>query len=83
MKQAAHIDELSGKDLRPKVDQKLLCNRINGLVQADSDEAECELTVLIPLLDTAQVDSVRSLDFHKATQRHRDCLVFSLSRRLR
>jgi hypothetical protein len=64
LKDEVPIDDLPGKDLRPKVDQDTLCNHISRLVQADTDEAECELTVLTPLLDTARVDSVRSLSEH-------------------
>jgi hypothetical protein len=59
-----HIDDLSGKDFRPKLDQELLGNHISRLVEADTDAAECELTVLARLLDTERVDSVRSLVQH-------------------
>lgn len=58
------IDDLPGKDRRPRIDQDVLCNRISQLISSDSDEAECELTVLVQLLDTARVDPVRSLSAH-------------------
>jgi len=60
------IDHLPGKDFRPIVDQELLCNHIARLIQSDTDEAECELTVLARLLDTARVDSVWSLAQHSS-----------------
>src|SRR5262249_7702819 len=61
-----HIDELPGKELRPEIDQDTLCNHISELAHADTDEAECELTVLVPLLDTARVESVRSVSEHSS-----------------
>lgn len=59
-----HIDNLPDKDFRPRVDQKILCDHIASLVQSDTDEAECELTVLTWLLDTTRLDAVRSLAQH-------------------
>jgi hypothetical protein len=58
------IDDLPGQDRRPKIHQDSLCNHISQLISADTDEAECELTVLAPLLDTARLDTVRSLSEH-------------------
>lgn len=60
------IDELTGKDRRPKIDQNALCDRISELISADSDEAECELTVLVQLLDSGRVDTVRLLAEHSS-----------------
>ncbi|QNN22939.1 hypothetical protein HED60_11900 [Planctomycetales bacterium ZRK34] len=66
MKQGLPIEDLPGKDFRPKIDQDYLCDHISHLIAIDSDEAECELTVLTPLLDTARVDSVRALSEHSS-----------------
>jgi hypothetical protein len=65
-KKQLQIDDLPGKNFRPKVDQKVLCNHIARLVKAATDEAECELTVLARLLDTERVDSVRCLAEHRS-----------------
>jgi hypothetical protein len=58
------IHALPSKDRRPKIDQDSLCDHLSGLIPAETDEAECELTVLAQLLDTARVDTVRSLSEH-------------------
>ncbi len=60
------IDYLPGKDPRPKIDQDVLCEHISHLIPAETDEAECELTVLTPLLDTARVDLVHQLSEHSS-----------------
>lgn len=58
------IDDLPGKDRRPRLDQGLLCERIAQLISADTDEAVSELTVLVQLLETARIDTVRSISEH-------------------
>jgi hypothetical protein len=58
------IDDLPGKNRRPKIDQDNLCNHISRLMSAETDEAECELTVLAQLLDTGRENTVRSLSEH-------------------
>lgn len=66
VKEASHIDDMSGKELRPKIDQRALADRIAVLLQADTDEAECELTLLTGLLDTSQTELVRQLAGHSS-----------------
>jgi hypothetical protein len=61
MKEGVWIDDLPGKDFRPAIDQVKLCNHVSQLVSAGTDDAECELTVLARLLDTARIATVRSL----------------------
>lgn len=62
--ESVFVDELPGKDRRPKIDQDSLCNQISRLISEETDEAECELTVLAQLLDTAREDTVPSLSEH-------------------
>jgi hypothetical protein len=61
-----HIDDLPGKDFRPRINQQRLCDHVARLIEADTDEAECELTVLARLLDTARADTVQSLAQHSS-----------------
>jgi hypothetical protein len=63
------IDELSGKDVRPPVDQKRLCDEIAEMAESGTSEAECELIVLCKLLATDNVEAVGSL------ARQRSCFV--------
>jgi hypothetical protein len=66
LKEGVFIDDLAGKDRRPKIDQNRLCEHISQLIPAGTDEAECELTVLAPLLDTARLDTVRLISAHSS-----------------
>lgn len=58
------IDDLPGKDFRPAIDQRSLCDRISQLIPLDTDDSEFELLILIQVLDTEQVETVRSLSRH-------------------
>jgi hypothetical protein len=66
LEEGVFIDDLAGKDRRPKIDQNMLCDHISLLMSSETDEAECELTVLAPLLDTARLDTMRSLSAHSS-----------------
>jgi hypothetical protein len=54
------------KTFDQKIDQENLCNHVSRLIAADTDEAECELTVLAPLVDTARTETVHSLSGHSS-----------------
>jgi len=60
-----YIDDLPNKNCRPEIDQNILGNRIVELAGIGTDEAECELIILVSLLDTARTSTINLLSKHE------------------
>lgn len=58
------IEDLPNKDLHPQVNQNDLSERIRHLAAEDTVDGECELTVLIPLLDVSKRELISELAVH-------------------